>query len=185
MIGASTGVPSHARHAPAPVAPTRQAASTPGASGEDPKLRQVAQQMEGVFVQELYKAMRATVPQDEGAVGGGAGEEMFTGLMDQHLATETPHAWGRGLGEAIYEHLRGRLAREGGAGSASSAAGGATPTDPARPVTPLDAPPAARALDHPSTLAPLRSQPTLQPLEQRPSATLHPTLPTPSRDAGR
>jgi flagellar protein FlgJ len=82
---------------------------------EDARLRKVARQMEGVFVQELYKAMRATVPQNEGAVAGGAGEELFTGLMDQHLATETPQAWGRGLGEAIYEHLRGRLAREGAA----------------------------------------------------------------------
>ena len=89
-------------------APAGAAQSASAAPGEDPKLRKVAQQMEGVFVQELYKAMRATVPQNDGVVGGGAGEEMFTGLMDQHLATETPHAWGRGLGEAIYAHLRGR-----------------------------------------------------------------------------
>jgi peptidoglycan hydrolase FlgJ len=181
MIGAATGALSHARHVPASTVASTPASTTPGASGEDPKLRKVAQQMEGVFVQELYKAMRATVPQNDGAVGGGAGEEMFTGLMDQHLATETPHAWGRGLGEAIYEHLRGRLARESAEGSESIAAGGATPTDPARPVTPLDAPPTPRALAESSTLAPLQPQSTLQPL----SATLHPTPHTPSRDAGR
>ncbi len=89
--------------------PGAPVAGAPQPPGEDARLRKVARQMEGVFVQELYKAMRATVPQQEGAVAGGAGEELFTGLMDQHLATETPEAWGRGLGEAIYQHLRGRL----------------------------------------------------------------------------
>jgi flagellar protein FlgJ len=179
------GAPSNARHAPAPVAPTPQTSSAPA---EDPKLRKVAQQMEGVFVQELYKAMRATVPQNDGAVGGGAGEEMFTSLMDQHLATETPHAWGRGLGEAIYEHLRGRLARESGAAPA-------TPDAPDRPVDPLNAPPAARALVERPTLGPLRPSATLLPLQSvqplpEPSSpslhpSLHPTPHTPSPDAGR
>ncbi|MGZ8471728.1 MAG: rod-binding protein, partial [Gemmatirosa sp.] len=171
------GALSHARHAP--VAPVAPVASTPGSAtrSEDPKLRKVAQQMEGVFVQELYKAMRATVPQNDGAVGGGAGEEMFTSLMDQHLATETPHAWGRGLGAAIYEHLRGRLARESG----ESGVSGAAPTAPAGPVTSLDAPQAARTLAEPPARMPLQQQSSLQPLPR----TLHPTLPTPSRDAGR
>lgn len=139
-----------------------RAGATPAAlantPGEDPKLRKVAQQMEGVFVQELYKAMRATVPQNDGVVGGGAGEEMFTGLMDQHLATETPQAWGRGLGEAIYQHLRGRLAREGGAGAPDALQAGHAEAAPR-----AAAPPAS---------VPLR--PTPQPM-----------LLTPSRDAGR
>ena len=159
-----SGDPSRARGmlplgntAPGNTAPATGTSSTPG---EDPKLRKVAQQMEGVFVQELYKAMRATVPQNDGVVGGGAGEEMFTGLMDQHLATETPHAWGRGLGEAIYAHLRGRLAREGAA--AAPDAGNDAPPD-APHVAPLDVTP-----------APLALRPTLQPM-----------LLTPSRDAGR
>jgi hypothetical protein len=34
--------------------------------------------------------MRATVPQGEGAVDGGSGEEMFTGLLDEHLAGAGP-----------------------------------------------------------------------------------------------
>ena len=86
-------------------------AGAAGAAPPDPdaRLRKVARQMEGVFVQELYKAMRATVPQGDGAVDGGSAEEMFTGLMDQHLATETPRQWERGLGEAIYRALRARV----------------------------------------------------------------------------
>ena len=150
-----------------PVAPAGAASATPG---EEPKLRKVAQQMEGVFVQELYKAMRATVPQNDGVVGGGAGEEMFTGLMDQHLATETPHAWGRGLGEAIYQHLRGRLAREGGAAPAGD---------------PQETPLATQSTTQQTTdaTAPTALAPTPTPLALR--STLQPMLLTPSRDAGR
>ena len=73
----------------------------------DQKLREATGQLEGMFVQQLFKAMRDTVPQEEGIVSGGAGEDMFTGLMDQHLAAETPRHWGGGLSEALYRQLRG------------------------------------------------------------------------------
>lgn len=79
-------------------------------SDQDKKLREVASQLEGVFVQQMFKAMRESVPQGEGIVSGGTGEELFTSLMDQHLAAETPKHWGGGLAEAVYKHLRGGLA---------------------------------------------------------------------------
>ncbi len=72
----------------------------------DADLKKVAKQLEGVFVQQLFKAMRETVPQEEGIVSGGAGEEIFTSLMDEHLAAETPNQWNGGLGEALYRQLR-------------------------------------------------------------------------------
>lgn len=93
--------------------PTSGAPSGPVQSGpaqsEDEKLRQSAKQLEGLFVQQLFKVMRETVPQQEGIVSGGAGEEMFTSLMDQHLAAETPTQWEGGMAEALYRQLRGRL----------------------------------------------------------------------------
>lgn len=87
-------------------------ASAP-ATTPDARLRKVAKQLEGVFTEQLYKAMRATVPQDEGIVSGGSGEEMFTGLMDQKLAADTPMRWEHGLGEAIYHQLRRALPTSG------------------------------------------------------------------------
>jgi flagellar protein FlgJ len=72
----------------------------------DEKLRKVATQMEGMFVQQMFKAMRETVPQEEGIVSGGTGEELFTSLMDQHLAAETPKHWEGGLADAVYRQLR-------------------------------------------------------------------------------
>jgi flagellar protein FlgJ len=76
----------------------------------DRALRDTARQLEGLFVQQLFKAMRETVPQQDGIVSANAGEEMFTGLMDQHLAAETPSQWDSGLAESVYRQLRGRVA---------------------------------------------------------------------------
>ena len=84
------------------------ATATPPAATDprDAKLKAAAQQLEGMFVQQLYKAMRETVPQQEGIVSGGAGEDIFTGLLDQHLAAETPKHWEGGLSDAIYRQMR-------------------------------------------------------------------------------
>ncbi len=81
----------------------------PSATPRDAKLQQAVSNLEGVFVQQLYKAMRESVPQQEGIVSGGAGEEMFTALMDQHLAAETPQHWERGLSDALYRQLSQHL----------------------------------------------------------------------------
>ena len=134
-------------------------------ASDDAKLRRTAQQLEGLFVEQLYKAMRDTVPQGDGAVDGGTGEEMFTGLMDQHLATETPDAWGRDLGEAIYQHLRGRLA-------AAAAPTGVKDAEGATAPTPLST----------STTLPLHDgRPSPLPLR----AAVQPTPLSSSLDAGR
>ncbi len=82
---------------PAPVSAREQ---------RDATLLKTAGQLEGMFVQQLYKAMRETVPQQDGIVSGGAGEDMFTGLLDQHLAAETPKQWEHGMAQALYRQLR-------------------------------------------------------------------------------
>lgn len=89
----------------------------------DAKLRKAAQDLEGVFVQQLFKTMRETVPQQDGIVSGGAGEDMFTGLLDQHVAAETPKHWSSGLADAVYRQMRrGLSAQESAAASAAVAA---------------------------------------------------------------
>jgi Rod binding domain-containing protein len=91
-----------------------------GGSGpsDDARLRAAARQLTGVFAQQLFKALRATVPQGEGAVDGGSGEEMFTGLLDEHLAGAGPAAgagaagggaggaWAESLADAVYRRMR-------------------------------------------------------------------------------
>lgn len=103
-----------------PARPMSVAPVTPVRSEKDEKLRNAAGQLEGLFVQQLFKTMRETVPQGEGIVSGGAGEDIFTGLLDQHLAAETPKQWESGMAEALYRQLRGIGAPESATPEASS-----------------------------------------------------------------
>jgi peptidoglycan hydrolase FlgJ len=72
------------------------------------KLRQATHDLEGVFVNELFKAMRATVPTD-GLLSGDSGQDVFTGMMDERLAQTYAERSQRGLGEALYRQLSRRL----------------------------------------------------------------------------
>lgn len=76
--------------------------------GEESRLRAAAQLLEGTFYQELFKAMRETVPEG-GAMSGGAGEDMFTGLLDQHVSEAAALKSTRGLGQALYAQFASRL----------------------------------------------------------------------------
>ena len=73
---------------------------------QEQKLRKAAADLQGMFVQQLYKTMRASVPTDGGIVEQSQGEEVFSGLMDERLAADTGTRWHRGLGDAIYRALR-------------------------------------------------------------------------------
>jgi peptidoglycan hydrolase FlgJ len=84
------------------------AAAPRAVAPEEARLRKAAQELEGLFVQQLLKAMRETVPRD-GVVDGGTGEEIFTGLLDQHLSTQVGSGWERGLGAALYRQLQSRI----------------------------------------------------------------------------
>ncbi|HEY0970383.1 MAG TPA: rod-binding protein [Gemmatimonadales bacterium] len=90
---------------------TGRAGATPTPLTENERLRKVARDLEGVFVEQMFRAMRETVP-DGGVVDGGTGEEMFTTLLDQKLSADAPARWDRGLAEAVYRQLRGRMGGE-------------------------------------------------------------------------
>lgn len=104
----------------APVFPSGKTKAAP-VTAEQKKLRKAAGDLEGLFVAQLFKAMRDTVPQGEGTVSGGSGEEIFTGLMDEHVAADTPKHWSGGISEALYRQLaRGLPGAAGGSGVPSS-----------------------------------------------------------------
>jgi Rod binding domain-containing protein len=75
-------------------------------SADEAKLRKAAHQLEGVFLSHLFQAMRETVPQ---VSDGGQGQEMFTSMLDDELATRAADQLHRGLGEALYRQLSRRL----------------------------------------------------------------------------
>ena len=95
----------------------------PAATSSDAKLRRAAQELEGVFVQELFKAMRETVPEG-GIVDGGPGEDMFSSMMDQTISSEAASGWERGLGAALYRQLKPLLSGADQAPQADAAAEG-------------------------------------------------------------
>ncbi|HEY8312076.1 MAG TPA: rod-binding protein [Gemmatimonadaceae bacterium] len=103
-IGAQPGSP--ATGALDPAAGARDA--------RDAKLHKVSHDLEGVFVQQMYKSMRSTVPTG-GLFDGGSAEEMFTGLMDEHMAADTPQEWKHGLSESIYRQLKNAVNAQGSA----------------------------------------------------------------------
>jgi Rod binding domain-containing protein len=76
------------------------------------RLRKAAHDLEGVFVAELFKAMRATVPED-GIIGPAQGQELFQGMMDDRVAELYAGRSRSGLGEALYRQLSRRLPDEG------------------------------------------------------------------------
>ena len=78
---------------------------------DETRLRKSALQLEGLFVQRLFAAMRETVP-DDGLVSQSNAESTFTGMLDEKLAEQVPSQWnGRhSLAEALYHQLRQRLA---------------------------------------------------------------------------
>jgi flagellar protein FlgJ len=113
MSGISIINPVRTVTAAAPVAPTTL-------TDDEKRLRKASADLEGLFVSQLFKAMRETVPKNEGIVSGGSGEEIFTGLMDEHIAAETPRHWGGGISEALYRQLRHGLPAASEAGVPSS-----------------------------------------------------------------
>lgn len=98
------------------VAPT---GATRTAAQQEAALRRTATQLEGVFVQQLFKAMRETVDDEGGLVAAGSGETMFRDLLDQRVAEQVPEQWGasHGLAEKLYQQLRTRLAQDAGGGA--------------------------------------------------------------------
>lgn len=75
------------------------------------RLRKSALQLEGLFVQRLFAAMRETVP-DDGLLSQSNAENTFTAMLDEKMAEQVPSQWnGRhSLAEALYHQLRQRLA---------------------------------------------------------------------------
>ncbi len=72
--------------------------------GEEARLRAATRLLEGFTYQELFKAMRDTIPEG-GALPGGAGKEIFEALLDQHVAQAAAMGSERGLGSAMYRQF--------------------------------------------------------------------------------
>ncbi len=71
---------------------------------EDEALREAARQFESVFVHQLFKSMRATVPKG-GMADAGFGGEVFTDMLDAEYARSVSNTGQLGLADIIAREL--------------------------------------------------------------------------------
>lgn len=101
-----------------PVARAALNAPAPAASARDDRaaLRRAAHQFEGVLLDQLFQAMRASVPEG-GFLTRTEGEEMFTSMLDTRIAELAALRDTHGPGEALYRQMVRRLAPSGTQGT--------------------------------------------------------------------
>jgi soluble lytic murein transglycosylase-like protein len=79
----------------------------PNASSDDAKKWKVAQDFEAIFVHQMLKSMRNTVPKDEDM---STGRRIFTEMLDEQIANKASRTGSFGLAQIIYKELAGKNA---------------------------------------------------------------------------
>jgi flagellar protein FlgJ len=84
-----------------------QAAKNAAADKTDPQLHAACREMESLFINYLFKEMRATIDKS-GFISGGRAEEIFTSLLDVELSRKISGAGGIGLSAIVMKQLGGQ-----------------------------------------------------------------------------
>jgi len=77
------------------------------------RLRKACQDMESLFVHQLLKEMRATIPKSD-LFGKSHARDIYTGMLDGRLAQEIAQNRGLGLSALLMQQLGGSEEPEGG-----------------------------------------------------------------------
>ena len=94
----------------APVQRAHVNLAAPARRDDHVALRKAADQLQAVFLNQLFQAMRASVPKgDDGVTGDGGGEEMFQSMMDERISQLVAPKLSHGVGDALYHQLARRL----------------------------------------------------------------------------
>ncbi len=91
-----------------PNAPVQQATTDPKEQ-QLAKLRHSCREFEAIYVQEMYKAMRKTVP-ESGLFEKDMSSELYKEMLDMEMARATASGAGMGIGEAMYNQLKDQVA---------------------------------------------------------------------------
>jgi len=79
-------------------------AKNSAADQTDPQLKAACSEMESLFINYLFKEMRATIDKS-GFISGGRAEEIFASLLDVELSRKLSGAGGIGLSAILLEQL--------------------------------------------------------------------------------
>jgi len=77
------------------------------------RLRQATDGMQGMFLRQLFSAMRASVTSNGDGLGSSTGNTVFTQMLDDALADRAATQMRHGLGDALYKQLAGRITNPG------------------------------------------------------------------------
>ena len=71
---------------------------------QDSKINSACTEMESLFIQNMFKEMRASIPKS-GLTSGGKAEEMFTDMLDAEMAKTFSASGGLGLSAMVRRQL--------------------------------------------------------------------------------
>ncbi len=71
---------------------------------EDAELKETCCELESLFISYLLKEMRQTIDKS-GFISGGRAEEIYTSMLDTHMAKQFAHKGGIGLSSIFMEQL--------------------------------------------------------------------------------
>ncbi len=69
------------------------------------KLRQSCREFEAIYVNEMYKSMRKSIP-ESGLFEKDMADTLYQEMLDMEMARETAKGDGMGIGKAMYEQLK-------------------------------------------------------------------------------
>ncbi len=78
--------------------------SRPSGRLDREKLKKACTEFESLLVFQMMKFMRRSVPQN-GFLGGGPGQDIYQGLLDQELSKSLAQRGSLGVGEKIYKQM--------------------------------------------------------------------------------
>jgi flagellar protein FlgJ len=83
----------------------RQLPSQQGAGGPDTKLKEVSQEFESLFLEQMLDAMRATLNSEDDMFHGGMAEDFFEDMLYQEYARIMSKTGSIGIAELVYDQL--------------------------------------------------------------------------------
>ena len=91
-----------------PVNPSSTPASAGKGSGvkkiDEGKLKKACEEFESIFVSQLFKVMRQTIPKS-GLLDGGSQQDAYLSLFDEELSKSLAKKGGIGLGKILYQNI--------------------------------------------------------------------------------
>lgn len=85
--------------------PAQQAKATEKTAKDLKSLRESCREFEAIFIDQMYKAMRQSMP-DDGLVPKDNATKMYQDMLDMQMARETAKGKGTGIGETMYNQLK-------------------------------------------------------------------------------